>query len=190
MIFFFILGLSSIKSEELLWKSFNYYGNGVTEYLYEIDGGREYYYFTSRSPKKVKLIILDIQNFDNDTVVMVKFPGKIDIYKLIRTMNSRGVFLSSISPNSTALQKYEKVFIEDSQEGLRAIVLPEIGLILRESCSIQSNKILTLQYDSIIRIIKKDRDDYINNIYSPWYIVKYYNYIGCVFGGYIRIINE
>jgi len=188
--FFFSIGIFSISAEELLWKSVNFYGNGVTEYLYEIDGGREYYYFTSRSPKKIKLIIIDVQYFDNDTVLSLKFPGKIEIYKLIRTFSTRGIFLTCINQDTSVPQKYEKISLDDSLEGLRALVLPEIGLILRESCSVNSKKILTLPYDSTIRIIRRDREDYINNILSPWYIVKYYNYIGCVFGGYIRIIYE
>ena len=189
-LFFFIVGLFSISAEEILWKSVNFYDNGVTEYLYEINGGREFYYFTSRSPKKIKLIIINVQNYESDTIYSVKFPGKLDIYKIIRTYNTKGNFLICITQDSNVPQKFEKIQLDETQEGLRAFVTPEIGLVLRESCSINANKILTLPYDSTIRIIRKDREDYINNIFSPWYIVKYHNIIGCVFGGYIRIIYE
>ena len=189
-LFFFIIGLFSISAEELLWKSVNFYDNGVTEYIYEINGGREFYYFTSRSPKKIKLIIINVQNYESDTIYSVKFPGKLDIYKIIRTYNTKGNFLICITQDSNVPQKFEKIQLDETQEGLRAFVTPEIGLVLRESCSINANKILTLPYDSTIRIIRKDREDYINNIFSPWYIVKYHNIIGCVFGGYIRIIYE
>ncbi len=136
------------------------------------------------------MIIVDVQAYDRDTIFSVKFPGKLEIYKLIRTFNTKGNFLTCISNENSLPQKYEKTLIEESFEGLRAFVLPEIGLILRESCSINSNKILTIPYESTIRIIRRDRDDYINYISSAWYIVKYQNFIGCVFGGYIRIINE
>ena len=189
-LFFFIIGLFSISAEEILWKSVNFYDNGVTEYIYEINGGREFYYFTSRSPKKIKLIIINVQNYESDTIYSVKFPGKLDIYKIIRTYNTKGNFLICITQDSNVPQKFEKIQLDETQEGLRAFVTPEIGLVLRESCSINANKILTLPYDSTIRIIRKDREDYINNIFSPWYIVKYHNIIGCVFGGYIRIIYE
>ena len=186
-LFFFNIGVLTISAEELLWKSVNFYGNGVTEYLYEIDGGREYYYFTSRSPKKIKLIIIDVQYYDQDTILSLKFPGRLEIYKLIRTSNTKGNFLTCISQDSSIPQKYEVVQIDDSQEGLRAFVTPYIGLVMRESCSVNAYKILTIPYGSSVRIIRRDREDYINNILSPWYIVKYQNFIGCVFGGYIRI---
>lgn len=83
--------------------------------------------------------------------------------------------------------------IECSGEGWRcrtvffSYLTARHGLILRESCSMHSERILLLPYGTGIRIIRKDRNDYINNIHAPWYIVKYHSYIGCVFGGYINI---
>ena len=190
ILLFFTLGIFSIYADDILWKSANFYGNGVTEYLYEVDGGREFYYFTSKSPKKIKLIIIDKKFYENDLIFSVKFPGKVDIYKLVRTFNYSGNYLTCINQENSPPQRFQKVAIDDLQEGLWAVVIPEIGLVLREGCSINSNKILTIPYDSSIRIIRRDREDYINNILSPWYIVKYQNLIGCVFGGYIRIYYD
>lgn len=71
------------------YQSANFYNNGVTEYLIQASKkatGIEYYYYTSKNTKRIKLTTLSTASrtsgMEGITVVKVKFPNSKKIYTL------------------------------------------------------------------------------------------------------------
>lgn len=103
-----------------LFKSVNFYGNGVTEYLYEYSSEfiHEYYYYTSKAPKKIKLRILNKQDtfydgksdYSRGFAYTVKFPDRKNTYILIRNLVMDNNSLTCINPDKSE-QEFEYVYI-------------------------------------------------------------------------------
>ena len=72
------------------YKSDNFHGNGVTEYLIQSSKkaakGIEYFYYTSSKAKRIKLTVLSTASrtsgMEGVTIVKVKFPGDKTVYTL------------------------------------------------------------------------------------------------------------
>lgn len=71
-----------------------------------------------------------------------------------------------------------------------ATIKARSGLYLRESCSTKSKKIITIPFNSRIKVISKEKADSIDEVSDFWYKVQYKYYLGCVFGGYLGFNNN
>lgn len=72
------------------YKSYNFYGNGVTEYIIAQSAGgnaaAQYWYYTSSNARRIKLVVISTKTvtsgMEGATLVDVKFPGGKVVYTL------------------------------------------------------------------------------------------------------------
>jgi hypothetical protein len=106
--------VAQAQSDTSKYKSVNFYGNGVTEYIYFVHTGQcthevEIYYFTSKNPQKIQLNIkqftLDCYQFSECTSTFrVNFPNQQAVYKL-----TKGLMYLSSQDASGKVQEYQYI---------------------------------------------------------------------------------
>jgi len=72
------------------YKSYNFYGNGVTEYIIAQSAGgnaaAQYWYYTSSNAQRIKLVVISTKTvtsgMEGSTIVKVKFPSGKVVYTL------------------------------------------------------------------------------------------------------------
>ncbi len=114
LLMFCVTNLSAQNTSK--YKSENYYGNGVTEYIHLYTpqsskglSGLEVYYFSSQNPNKIKLKVIKLtegqSGLDLYYKIEVSFPNDTAIYTLVNPMGS----LNCIDPKGKQ-QDYELIW--------------------------------------------------------------------------------
>lgn len=116
LLLLFCCSLNLSAQSPIKFKSENFYGNSITEYIHLYIPqyskglpGLEVYYFTSQNPNKIRLNVIKVTEGQsgNDVIykIDVSFPNDTAIYSLVHGMAS----LNCIDPNGKK-QEYELIW--------------------------------------------------------------------------------